>query len=64
MDSTLKFVALIVTFLVVGITVHARNCGTIYQKTIQTEDLDDHVASPSSEVKIKEVIAAFKIFVV
>ena len=53
MDSTLKFVALIVTFLVADITVHARNCGRIYQKT------GDHVVSPSSEVKIKEVIAAF-----
>ena len=61
MDSTPKLVALIVAILVVDTGVHARNCGTKFQKTIETEDL---VASSSSEVKIKEVIAAFKIFVV
>ena len=62
MDFISKLVLLIVAIFDIRVhtqTAETRNCGTKYQNSIKT---DEFVASlGSSEVKIKEVIAAFKI---
>ena len=64
MDFISKLVVWIVANLVVDIGVYAqtRYCGTKYESSIKTAEFV--ASSDSSEVKVKEVIAEFKIFLV